>query len=112
MIVNLKPLSINKAWQGRRFKTQDYKDYEEALLWKLKGQKKIPGWYHIRFDFYIKSYKTSDLSNLIKATEDCIVKAGLVDDDRFCKSMTIEKHNSNRDYFKFVIEGVEDEEKK
>jgi len=33
--VRIKPLSVNKAWQGRRFKTEDYKDYEQALLLML-----------------------------------------------------------------------------
>tara|TARA_R110000868_G_scaffold279203_1_gene539240 strand:- start:3594 stop:3911 length:318 start_codon:yes stop_codon:yes gene_type:complete len=34
MIINLKvkPLSVNNAWQGKRFKTPAYKDYEKKVL--------------------------------------------------------------------------------
>ncbi len=34
MIINLKikPLSVNKAWQGRKYKTPEYKKYEIQML--------------------------------------------------------------------------------
>ena len=34
MIINLKikPLSVNLAWQGKRFKTPAYKEYEKKVL--------------------------------------------------------------------------------
>lgn len=105
MKIELKPLSINCAFQGRRFKTPAHREYETQLLWLLKGHPKYKGWYDIRFDFYLRSYKVSDLSNLIKITEDCLVKAGIVEDDRFCKLMTVAKHPSRKDYFTFVING-------
>lgn len=37
MIINLnkKALSVNKAWQGRRFKTPEYKAYEKEMLLTL-----------------------------------------------------------------------------
>lgn len=37
MIINLKvkPLSVNNAWQGKRFKTSAYKDYEKKVLYML-----------------------------------------------------------------------------
>ena len=28
MIINIKPLSVNQCWKGRRFKTDKYKSYE------------------------------------------------------------------------------------
>lgn len=34
--VYIKPLSVNEAWQGRRFKTKEYKAYEQEVLLKLK----------------------------------------------------------------------------
>ena len=33
MKIKIKPLSVNKAWQGKRFKTREYKSYEELLLY-------------------------------------------------------------------------------
>jgi len=32
MRINYKPLSVNEAWQGKRFKTKAYKDYEKSLM--------------------------------------------------------------------------------
>jgi len=109
MRIDLKPLSINCAFQGRRFKTKAHKDYETQLLWLLKGCKKTTGWYSIRFDFYLRSYMVSDISNLVKVTEDVLVKAGIVEDDRYCKHMELEKHKSRTNYFTFEITGVDHE---
>lgn len=33
--IDIKPLSVNEAWKGRRFKTDKYKQYEYALLFLL-----------------------------------------------------------------------------
>ena len=33
--INIKPLSVNQAWMGRKFKTKFYKDYEIELALKL-----------------------------------------------------------------------------
>jgi len=33
--INIKPLSVNECWQGQRFKTKEYKQYEKDLLLML-----------------------------------------------------------------------------
>ena len=33
--IKIKALSVNKAWQGRRFKTKEYTSYEAELFYKL-----------------------------------------------------------------------------
>ena len=35
MKIKIKPLSVNKVWQGKRFKTPLYKSYEKELLYLL-----------------------------------------------------------------------------
>ena len=76
MIIHLdvKPLSVNKCWQGRRYKTKAYKQYEKALLtllpnWELKykGNLKID----IVFGF---SNRTSDIDNPLKPILDILQK--------------------------------------
>ena len=32
MILNIKPMSVNEAWQGKRFKTNEYKQYEKSCF--------------------------------------------------------------------------------
>jgi len=32
MRVDIKPLSVNEAWRGRRFKTPEYRKYERDIL--------------------------------------------------------------------------------
>jgi hypothetical protein len=35
MRIDIKPLSVNESWQGKRFKTDKYKLYERACLFML-----------------------------------------------------------------------------
>ena len=37
MKLNIKPLSVNEVWQGKRFKTKAYKKYEKDLFLLLKN---------------------------------------------------------------------------
>jgi len=37
--IPIKALSVNKAWRGRRFKTNDYKNFETEMLYKLPEMK-------------------------------------------------------------------------
>lgn len=72
--IQIKPLTVNQVWQGRRFKTKTYKQYEELLLLILP---------EIDFDFEQKieliieagfSNKCSDLDNILKPLEDVFQK--------------------------------------
>lgn len=107
MRVDLKPMSVNCAWRGgRRFKTKDHLAYERELLWLLKGQPEVKGFYEMEIIFHIKTYLRSDISNLIKVTEDIIVKSGIVEDDSKCLKLVLSKFKSDTDWFEFTITPV------
>lgn len=91
--IPVKALSINDAYTGRRFKTQEYKNFEEEVGWLLKGQQieKTSGWIELNFKFYLKNFKKKDVSNCIKILEDILVKNGIISDDRFVKKVIAEK---------------------
>lgn len=38
----IKPMSVNEAWQGKRFKSKKYKDYEEEMFYLLPKTITIP----------------------------------------------------------------------
>ena len=72
-IINIKPLSVNDAFQGRRFKTDKYHVFEREMLLKLPIKFiGIPPYILIvEFGF---SSKGSDLDNCLKQTIDCLSK--------------------------------------
>ena len=50
--LNEKPLSVNEAWQGKRFKTPIYKLYEETILLTMpKGKVDLDEMLRIEFFF-------------------------------------------------------------
>ncbi len=69
-----KPLSINEAWQGKRFKTPAYKRYEEAMILLMpKGKVDLDQMLRIEF-FFGFSNKASDLDNPVKLLMDIAQK--------------------------------------
>ena len=70
------PLSANRLWRGRKFKTQDYQIYEQEVLYRLaKTVLQIDFTSIKKLTFFLKvglSSKNSDLSNTIKALEDIL----------------------------------------
>lgn len=105
--LKINPLSVNKAWQGRRVKTGSYRDYEDMCLWLLNEYSGVHGWVEIKYNFYIKNYLKADVDNFVKPLTDIVVKAGLIDDDRFIKRMVIEKFKSTKEYVELEIKKYE-----
>jgi len=73
-LIEIKPLSINQAWKGRRFKTEAYKDFEATLFLLLPKKIKIPeGKLEANYLFGVSS-KNCDYDNFIKAFQDILSK--------------------------------------
>jgi len=72
--IHQKPLSVNQAWQGKRFKTPIYKDYESAMLLMMpKGKIDTDDMLRVEF-FFGFSNKASDLDNPVKLLMDIAQK--------------------------------------
>ena len=79
--IQIKPLSVNRVWQGRRFKTPDYKAYEREMI-LLLPKKKIPqGRLFLRLTVGVSS-KNSDIDNPVKPILDILQKKYLFNDKK------------------------------
>ena len=72
--VNIKPLSVNRVWAGRRFKTPDYKTYEIELMSLLKGKLTVDKNEKIHLIIHAGISKSSDIDNLLKPFIDILQK--------------------------------------
>jgi Holliday junction resolvase RusA-like endonuclease len=79
--VDIKPLTVNQAWQGKRFKTPAYKAYEQELLFKLKPLSVPEGRLLLVATFGLSS-NLSDWDNPVKPFQDCLQKKYDFDDRR------------------------------
>ncbi len=86
--INLKPLSINAAFQGRRYKTNKYKSYECAVLAMLPGDIDIPetGKLEIFLEFGVSS-KGFDWDNAIKPFVDLLQRKYQFNDNRIYQAL-------------------------
>lgn len=104
--IDIKPLSVNTAWQGKRFKTKDYKDWLQEISYLLpktiKGQHKKKKSMSIVFAF---SSKRSDIDNPIKTLLDALQQKYDFNDSEIYKLEVIKKIvKKGKEYIEFNIE--------
>jgi Holliday junction resolvase RusA-like endonuclease len=71
--INIKPLSVNQAWQGRRYKTPIYKRYERDVLLLLPRGSVPAGKLTLTVEVGF-SNPGSDVDNIIKPLLDILQK--------------------------------------
>ena len=79
--INIKPLSVNEAWKGRRSKSYKYLNYERALK-KLVKNTPIPETNLIAYFEFGFSSKGSDWDNCIKQIQDYLSKVNKFNDNK------------------------------
>ena len=101
--LEVKPLSVNKCWQGKRFKTPAYKTYEKTLLYLLpkieipSGPLKIVLLYGFSNSFGDNYNPTKPILDILKK------KYGFNDKD-FYEMTTIKvKVEKGKEFFEFKI---------
>jgi len=87
MQVKVKPLSVNQAWQGRRYATDKYKAYQKELLWLLKPLT-IPDGKLCLTIIYGLSSPLSDIDNPNKQFIDTLCKKYGFNDNRIYRLNT------------------------
>jgi len=104
MKIDIKPLSVNVCWQGKRFKTPKYKSYEKELLLKLPNIK-IDFKSHLRLDIVFGYSNTlNDIDNALKPFIDVLQKrTGF--NDRMIYELNVKKEivKKGEEFIKFNI---------
>lgn len=106
MFLNVKPMSVNEAWQGKRFKTKKYKQYEKEVLLILPKLKVPEGNLELSIKFGLSS-KNADIDNPVKCFVDCLQKKyGF--NDRHIYKMNLEKEYVKKgcEYIEFNITSI------
>lgn len=71
--INIKPLSVNEAWQGKRFKSDRYKAYEMEMLLRLPAGHIPNPPYKVYYEFGF-SNTLADFDNPCKPLGDILQK--------------------------------------
>ena len=101
--IDIKPLSVNDAWAGKRFKTPEYKQYERDVLFLLPRIKIPEGKLEVEFTFGFSS-QGSDVDNPIKPLLDIISKKyGFNDNKIYRMILNKEIVKKGNEFIKFEI---------
>jgi len=101
--INIKPLSVNDAWQGRRFKTPKYKQYEHDLFYMLPNIEAPSGKFSLDVEVGYSS-RASDIDNFLKPFLDVLQKKYKINDNNVY-ILHIEKKvvKKGEEYIKFAF---------
>ena len=104
--LNIKPISVNSCWQGRRFSTPLYKQFQNEMAYILPAMKIGKAPYRVNIEFGFSS-KLADLDNGVKPLLDCMVKKYDFD-DRDIYELNLRKVivSKGSEYIKFNIENL------
>ena len=69
--VNIRPLSVNEGYTGRRWKTEEHRVWHRSVLFLLPKMVMPPPPYEVYLKFGFSS-KTSDFDNCVKFFIDCL----------------------------------------
>ena len=71
------------AHSGGRYKTKAYKAWIKEAGWQIQIQRprKLSGWVVLDLTVERRSKRKQDIANRIKATEDLLVREGIISDD-------------------------------
>jgi len=83
--INIKPISINECFKGRRFRTPKYDTYINQMMYLLPELKDLPQKNIKVFIEFGYSSMASDCDNGIKPFLDCLVKKYGFDDRYICE---------------------------
>jgi Holliday junction resolvase RusA-like endonuclease len=101
--INIKAISVNSCYQGKRFKNQLHKDYVKEVMSQLPIKFIGMPPYKLVIEFGLSS-KLQDLDNCIKVFQDCLtVKYNF--NDREIYEIQANKYNVPKgyEYIKFDI---------
>ena len=101
MKIDIKPMSANQCWQGRRFKTKEYKIWGEQISWLLKDYPKKEPPYLIEVTFHTNQ----DLDNCLKSFLDSLQDAGIITNDRYVEKIVAvkQKCKRNEEFIEFEV---------
>lgn len=105
--LKVKPLSVNRCWQGKRFKTPEYKSYEKSLLLMLPNLTVKDCDIRLDLEFGFSS-SASDIDNPIKPFVDILQKKYGFNDKKIIElNVKKKKCQKGAEYIIFNIKQLE-----
>lgn len=104
--LNIKPLSVNECWQGKRFKTKEYLQYEMDLFLMLPNIKVPAPPYKLSIEFGF-SNMASDIDNPVKPFQDILQKKYGINDKNILElNINKTKTEKGSEFIKFSIKSI------
>lgn len=105
--IDIKPLSVNDAWQGRRYKSDAYRAYEKEMLLRLPaGRLPLPP-YRVTYEFGF-SNSLCDFDNPCKPLGDILQKKYGFNDNEIYEAHIFKRLvKRGREYVKVFVEHMD-----
>lgn len=110
--INIKPMSVNAAYRGRRFNTKEHIQWEQLVLYSLPSIELPPPPYEIAFTFGLSSVN-ADGDNCIKIAQDVIAKKYGFNDKQIKRWLVeVIKVDKGKEFFEFHLNTLNNDAKR
>lgn len=106
--IEIKPLSVNSAWKGRRYRSDEYERYRRDMFYLIPRPEEmyvVP--LQVRIYMGLASHKSSDVDNPLKPMLDILGDIGYYRDDNLIYDLRVVKVPSKDPWVKVVISPLE-----
>jgi len=91
--IPIRPLTANRGWYGRRFKSKEYKQFEKDIAMLVKRpSESLTGPLSVTIEAYFKNYKLSDIDNIAKVQIDVLQSMGFFKNDNQIQELHLYKY--------------------
>ncbi len=105
------PPTVNHLYRtaraGFRYKTETGRKYQEQvsslLAKKWQGRAPYSGDVELRIEFMAKTRRKWDIDNRVKALQDCLNMAGIIEDDSQVQILHVERRKGDSDMTRLEI---------
>jgi len=105
----VKPFSVNKAWQGKRYRTREYKAWREQMQWILPNDYKVPEGKKLLIVTFGVSSKLADWDNPVKPFQDALQDKYSFDDKEIYQSCAAKQDvPKGSEYIKWELRAAPD----
>ena len=104
--LDIRPLSLNNCYSGRRFSTKAKKQYDRTLQLLLPKVKVEGPHYTVTIRFFLVKPFAGDIDNLAKGICDNLVNKGVISNDRYITELHLYKQRAPKDRIEITVESL------
>lgn len=102
--IPIKPISVNKCFQGHRYKTNEYANWRQAVYYLTLHVNPINNPTKLDIEFHVSNFGQSDVDNMLKPLLDALQECEIIENDNTIEEIHTKKIKCKKGEEKIIYE--------